>query len=203
ATGMTGPTGATGATGMTGPTGATGATGMTGATGAASTTFLASADNATMTTMAGGLSGNIAVLPLSGHVASAYQSTLPGGALTMQPNSIAQILPNDGTITAIQAHLYTKQTLSLIGSTLTVTAQLYMSPNIASSPLTPVPGTACTFAPSFTGVLSIGTTASCSVTGLSIPYPSGGEAAWVIQTTGSGISLINTLPVAVAVGVTM
>ena len=92
-----------------------------------------------------------------------------GGAIDLTGlTNFAFSAPRDGTITAIAAYLSTAVELALIGSTVTVTAQLFQSPT-PDDTFTAVPGALVTLAPPFTGILAIGTTSSGITTGLAIP----------------------------------
>ncbi len=57
--------------------------------------------------------------------------------------------------------------LSLVGSTVTITAQLYSS-TVPNNLFTPIPGAIVTLAPSLTGILSIGNISNGITTGLNI-----------------------------------
>ncbi len=167
--------------------------------------FMTATSNATLTTIAGGLAGNVAVLPLSGYVKTAYATPLSSGSIDLTPTAGSDTTPPytllaDGTFTAIRGTLHLEQALSLVGTTVTVTAQVYSSPS-ATATLFPVPGTACTFAPALTGIVAVGTSAQCSLTGLSIPYTAGSTAVLVVTATAAGVSLINTVPITVSVSV--
>ncbi|WP_349629775.1 exosporium glycoprotein BclB-related protein, partial [Lysinibacillus sp. D4A1_S13] len=60
-----------------------------------------------------------------------------------------------GTITSIAAYFSTTAALALVGSTVTITAQLYRS-TVPNNTFTPIPGASVTLDPPFTGILSIG-----------------------------------------------
>jgi BclB C-terminal domain-containing protein len=81
-------------------------------------------------------------------------------------------MPRDGTITALAAYYSLSAALSLIGSTVTVTAQLYSS-TTPNNIFTAVPGATVTLAPSLTGLVTIGTVLSGLTTGLAIPVTAG------------------------------
>lgn len=207
--GAPGPIGATGATGALGPIGATGATGSTGATGATGVTgpagsqvFMASTATAVTTTVAGGLAGTAAVLPMSGYTDTAYSASIGGGnTIDLMPSGSVpapQTFLNDGFVTQMRGTIYVKTSSALIGTTVTLTAQLYVGSGF-STVMTPVPGAACTFAPALTGIVSVGTSATCAVTGLFIPYSAGTSGVIVITATSSGLNLINTVPVSASV----
>ncbi|WP_414826713.1 exosporium glycoprotein BclB-related protein [Bacillus nakamurai] len=75
--------------------------------------------------------------------------------------------PRSGTITSIAGYFSTTAALSLVGSTVTITAQLYSS-TVPNNTFTPIPGAAVTLSPPLTGILSIGTIINGITTGLNI-----------------------------------
>jgi BclB C-terminal domain-containing protein len=200
ATGATGVTGDTGATGLTGAIGATGATGVTGEAGAATIIPVSSGANPiNLTTIAGGLSGDVGLIAFGGSTST----TLTGGTIDeTNIGSYSFTMPRAGTITDISAFFRTTTALSLVGSTVTITAQLYQATS-GSNVFVPVPGAVVTLAPSLTGLNSIGTTASGTVTGLSIPVSPGGRLMFVYGATASGVSLINSVPGHASGGITI
>ncbi|WP_286312130.1 exosporium glycoprotein BclB-related protein, partial [Thomasclavelia cocleata] len=196
-TGATGNTGADGATGPTGATGSTGADGATGPTGAAGSTSIipyASGLPITLTTIAGGLIGTPAYLGFgsSGEGLSIVGNTIdltnPAGTLT----NFAFTLPRDGTITAINVYFSTTAALSLIGSTVTINAQLYQS-STPNNTFTAIASSLVSLTPALTGVLSIGSISKGTLTGLSIPVQTGNRILLVLTASASGLSLVNTV----------
>ena len=190
ATGLPGPTGATGDIGLPGPTGATGPAGSSGGKAIMSS----SAKGMALTTIPGGLTGNVAVLPLNGYVPAAAMQSLIGGTLDLTAlqaaDGVPQSFPTDGVINGLSAQIQNTSALSLIGTTISVQAQLYTSVN---NVFTPVPGAVCTMAPGYTGILAIGTISSCIVTGLSIPVAAGTRGVFVISANAVGLTLMNTV----------
>ena len=81
-------------------------------------------------------------------------------------------VPRDGVITSLAAYLSISAGLSLIGSTVTVTAQLYES-TTPDNNFVAVPGAVVTLAPPLTGLISIGDISSGVTTGLNIPVTAG------------------------------
>lgn len=215
ATGAGGATGATGATGADGATGATGADGATGATGATEAT---GADGATGATGATGVAGSGAIIPFASGLPVSV-TTIAGGlaglpafvgfgssaqGLTVLSSTIditnasgtlsnfAFQVPRDGMITSFSAFFSTTVLLSLIGSTVTVRAQIYQSatPNNVFSPIA---GTLINLAPSFSGVVSVGTLLNGALTGLNIPVTAQTRLMLVFSASASGVSLLNTV----------
>lgn len=178
-------------------------TSLKGGAGGSAVLAASSGTASNLTTVAGGLSGNVGLLPLSG-VGNA-DATLSGGTIdasTGAPAGIPQVLPRDGTVTAVAAHMVTTVAQSLVGTTITITAQLYTNGGSGDT-RSPVAGTTCTLAPALTGVLAIGTDADCVLTGLSVPVTAGSTAAVVVSATAAGVSLINTVPVDVTTSITL
>ena len=96
-------------------------------------------------------------------------AVLTGGLIdTTGITALALSMPRDGTITSVAAYLSVGAAVSLIGSEVTVTAQLYQS-TAPDNSFAPIAGTEVALAPVLTGALSIGDTANGLVTGLSIP----------------------------------
>ncbi|MEJ8294176.1 hypothetical protein WKI45_15200 [Delftia tsuruhatensis] len=192
ATGLQGPTGAQGDIGLPGPTGPTGPAGASGGKAIMSS----SAKGMALTTIVGGLPGNVAVLPMNGYVPAAAMQSLDGGNLNLTAlqaaDGVPQSFPADGVITGLTAQIQNTSALSLIGTTISLQAQLYTSVNNVFSP---VPGAVCTMAPGYTGVLAIGAISSCIVTGLSIPVTAGTRGVFVISANAFGLTLINTVNV--------
>jgi BclB C-terminal domain-containing protein len=193
ATGAAGATGPTGATGSHGTTGATGATGVTGGAGAGSILMSGSGVPATVTTSPGGLSNTVATLPVEG-IGSTSGVTLTGGVLDETGGGGTQeqpeTLPRSGTITSASAFFSSTTAQSLIGTTVTITAQLYQSAT-PNNIFTAVPGTTITLAPALTGIEAIGTIANGTVTGLSIAVTNQTRLVWVFGATATGLSLVN------------
>ncbi|MXN32863.1 hypothetical protein GRX31_30100 [Delftia sp. CH05] len=192
ATGLQGPTGAQGDIGLPGPTGPAGPAGASGGKAIMSS----SAKGMALTTIAGGLPGNVAVLPMNGYVPAAAMQSLIGGNLDLTAQQAAdgvpQSFPADGVITGLTAQIQNTSALSLVGTTISLQAQLYTS---VGNVFSPVPGAVCTMAPSYTGILTIGTISSCIVTGLSIPVTSGTRGVFVISANAFGLTLVNTVNV--------
>jgi BclB C-terminal domain-containing protein len=174
-----------------------------GSNGSSSGTFLVSGSSGSMTTVAGGLSGNVLVLPLSGYNATAPTNvTLSGGYLdvsAIELAGLAQPFPSEVTLTGMAASFTLTTPMALIGSTVSVQAQLFTA-NAGSSVLIPRAGATVTLGPSFTGVLSQGTVISGTTSGLAIPLLAGTRAALVVSSTAAGLTLVNTVTGGVSAG---
>ena len=77
-------------------------------------------------------------------------------------------MPRDGIINEIAAYFSTTASVSLIGSTVTIFAQLYQS-TTPDNIFTPIPGAVVALAPSYTGLVNIGQISHGIVTDLNIP----------------------------------
>lgn len=192
--GLTGATGATGATGPQGDAGPQGPQGPQGVAGAETIIPYASGLPITLTTIAGGLPGPRALIgfgnSVSGVPTVGTSIDLTGAAGTLLNHAFS--MPRSGTITSMSAYFSTTQALSLIGTTVTVSAQLYQS-STPDNNFTPVPGAVVTLAPAMTGVLTLGTISSGMTTGLNIPVTAGTRLLLVYSSSAAGLSLINTI----------
>ncbi|PPK99413.1 exosporium glycoprotein BclB-related protein [Parapedobacter indicus] len=163
--------------------GDTGPVGPAGTSGGGAIIPFASGVPVTMTTVLGGLTGTSAALGF-GNSASGIQNFGGGIDLTGASGTnlnMAFSVPRDGTITSLYAFFSTTTALSLVGSTVTVTAQLYQS-STPDNMFHPVPGAVVTLAPTFTGIVSIGAIADGKTTGLSIPVTAGSRLLLVFST---------------------
>jgi BclB C-terminal domain-containing protein len=195
--GPQGNEGAPGSQGIEGPPGPQGDPGPVGPEGGGTIVYAASSgEPVALTTIAGGLAGQVAVLPLDGDQAGTAQLTGPMLDQTGGPGQIvpAQTFPTDETIQSITLFTSTTSALSLVGTTVTVTAQLYTS-STPDNTFTPVPGAIVTAAPALTGVDAIGTISNGIATGLSIPVTVGTRGVIVVSATAAGIGLVNTVPI--------
>ncbi|MEO5622794.1 MAG: hypothetical protein ABIO74_11025 [Dokdonella sp.] len=164
--------------------------------------FLSSASQATVTTDPSGASQTVAVLPLSGSVSSAYETTNVGGNINLTPNGSTpqppQIVPVNGQFGSISAQIFLTTNMSFI-EPVTIQAQLYTG-NLSSGLMFPSPLT-CFLAPSLSGFVPAGTTASCMVNGAAIPVSAGSTAVVVVSATAYGSPISNSIPMNISVSV--
>ncbi|WP_330999687.1 exosporium glycoprotein BclB-related protein, partial [Bacillus amyloliquefaciens] len=158
-----------------------------------------------VTTIAGGLIGTVSLVGFGNSVTGvsvggggAIDLTGAGGTLL----NFAFSVPRSGTITSIAAYFSTTAALSLVGSTVTITAQLYSS-TVPNNTFTPIPGASVTLAPPLTGVLSIGSISNGITTGLNIAVTPQTRLLMVFSATATGLSLINTVAGYASAGVTI
>lgn len=148
----------------------------------------------TINTLVGGLSGPSATIGMGSSVSGVNilggVIDLTGGAGVQMNNAF--IMPRNGVINSISAYFSNTQALSLVGSTVTVTAQLYQSTTPDNS-FTAIPGAMVTLAPSLTGLVAIGTISNGITTGLSIPVTAQTRLMMVYSATAAGLTLVNTV----------
>ncbi len=199
-TGMMGATGATGTTGAIGPTGATGITGMMGVTGATG-----SAGAGTIIPFASGLPQTITTSPLPGGPSvgilvgfgNSAPTSSPLGAtidLTGGPGvatNFAFSIPRNGTLTSFAAYFSNATVMNLVGTTLTLTGQLYMSAT-PNNTFVPIAGTAVALTPAFTAIVPVGATANGIVTGLNIPVTAQTRLLFVGSLSITGVPVLIT-----------
>ena len=196
-TGATGPQGPQGIQGATGVTGLQGPQGLQGVAGSSAIIPYASGLPVTLTTIAGGLVGTTALV---GFGNSANGVSILGGTIDLSgasivagtPINMAFSAPRDGTITAISAYFSVTTALSITGTTVTITAQLYRS-TTPNNTFTAVPGAVVTLAPALTGLLAIGASSNGLITGLNIPVTSQTRLLLVFSATATGLSLAQTI----------
>ncbi|OME03181.1 spore surface glycoprotein BclB [Paenibacillus odorifer] len=207
ATGATGSTGATGATGagVTGATGTAGVTGATGATGSGAIIPYSSGLPVAMTTVLGGLLNTSSAV---GFGSSATNISITGGTIDLTGAAgtllnFAFSVPRTGTITSMAAYFSATASVSLVGTTVTITAQLYRS-TTPNNTFTAVPGALVTLSPPLTGLIALGTISSGNTTGLSIPVTVGERLLLVFTSTvTAGIDVATTVAGYASAGVTI
>jgi collagen type I alpha len=157
----------------------------------------------TVTTLVSGLAGTVALVgfgnSISGIGLTGAVVNLTGGTGINLNYGFA--MPRSGVIKSISAIFSNVAALNLIGTTVTLRAQLYSS--TAGNTFNPVPGASVTLSPGLTGVVALGNTFSGSITGLSISVTSDTRLLLVISATASGLSLINTAVGYVSAGVSL
>ncbi|OME08895.1 exosporium glycoprotein BclB-related protein [Paenibacillus odorifer] len=208
ATGATGTAGATGATGTAGVTGATGTAGVTGATGATGSGAIipySSGLPVAMTTVLGGLLNTSSTV---GFGSSATNISITGGTIDLTGAAgtllnFAFSVPRTGTITSMAAYFSATASVSLVGSTVTITAQLYRS-TTPNNTFTAVPGALVTLSPALTGLIALGAISSGNTTGLSVPVTVGERLLLVFTSTvTAGIDVATTVAGYASAGVTI
>ncbi len=204
ATGTAGVTGATGA-GVTGATGTAGVTGATGATGSGAIIPYSSGLPVAMTTVLGGLLNTSSAV---GFGSSATNISITGGTIDLTGAAgtllnFAFSVPRTGTITSMAAYFSATASVSLVGTTVTITAQLYRS-TTPNNTFTAVPGALVTLSPPLTGLIALGTISSGNTTGLSIPVTVGERLLLVFTSTvTAGIDVATTVAGYASAGVTI
>ena len=147
-----------------------------------------------MTTILGGLAGIPSLIgfgdsaPSVGVLGTTIDLTNAAGTLT----NFAFSVPRDGVITSMSAFFSSTVALSLVGSTITIRAQLYQS-TTPNNIFSPIAGAVVTLAPALSGLISIGDISSGSTTGLSIPVTMNTRLLLVFSTTATGLNLVNSV----------
>ena len=157
--------------------------------------MLLSGGPVSLTTLVGGIAGTSGILPLSGQLLELNASTSSGDQARQR---VTQVFPRDATLTSITGRFVTTTALALVGSTITVEAQLFLASTPGGTPVA-VPGAICTVIPDLTGIISIGTTLTCNVTGLAIPVTAQSTGYIEVRATAAGLALLNTVTLDAAV----
>ena len=201
ATGATGPVGPAGATGPLGPTGPTGANGTNGA---GAIIPYASAYPITMISNPNdGSVYSVAIIGFGNSSVARIYPTISGTIdTTSGPYNFAFSMPRDGTITSLSAFFSTSTGLTLVGTTIKVTAQVYTS-TTPDNIFTPVPGAIVTLAPALTGVLAPGTISNGIVNGLNIPVTEQTRVLVVFSITSAGVTVENVVSGFASAGLTI
>jgi len=162
--------------------------------------FTSSVGAGTVTTTILGLVGTVAVLPVSGAELTTPPSiSLLGGALNVSTNTAlltqAQTWPQSGTFNTMKATFMETAGLSLIGSTVTLTASLYSGP---LNNLTPT-GLSCSV--TLSGTIVLGNTQTCASSTGTATVNAGDSGFIVISASATGLSLLNTVALGASVGI--
>ena len=144
-----------------------------------------------MTTVIGGLIGTTTLV---GFGSSVTGVSIAGGVIdTTTISDMSFSMPRDGTITSLAAYFSTTVALALVGSTITLSAQLYSS-TTPDNIFAPIPGALVTLAPALTGAVGIGVISSGLMTGLSIPVTAGTRLLLVFAAdVTAGIDIATTV----------
>jgi BclB C-terminal domain-containing protein len=159
-----------------------------------------------VTTTEEGEAGTGTLLPLDGDDSMTGVTVGPTidttGSSDSSIDNMGQSVPQDETITSISAYFSTTVAPPLVGTVVTLTAQLYESSTPDDS-FTAVPGALVTLAPALTGISPTGVTSNGITTGLSIPVAAQTRLMVVYSATAAptSLSLINTIQGSGSVGV--
>jgi BclB C-terminal domain-containing protein len=197
-----GSRGPRGPQGVPGPQGLPGTPGTPGLPGSSAIIPYASGITpVVLTTVLGGLVGTTSLL---GFGISVPGISILGGTITLPgglPN-FAFSVPRDGVITSIAANFSTTLGLNLVGSTATVTAELFSAPP-TSNIFSPT-GASVTLAPSLTGIINIGDTISGINNTLAIPVTAGQRLLLVYSVAiTAGLPIAATLTGTASAGVSI
>lgn len=181
-----GPAGPMGPVGPEGPQGPQGDPGPAGSPGRGAIIPYASGEPVTVTTVAGGMPGTVAVMGFGNSKSGIAPSAINDA------NSFAFVVPSDGVIASLSASFSNTMAISLVGSTMTLSAEIYKAPT-GSDTFSPAPGASVTLAPALTGLVAIGEFSNGTISGLNIPVLAGERLLLVIKAHVSGLSLITSL----------
>ncbi|KMY52341.1 BclB domain-containing protein [Peribacillus loiseleuriae] len=159
-----------------------------------------------MTVLVGGLAGTTGLIGFGNSAPAVLIGgttiDLTGAAGTLL--NMAFTAPRSGTITSVSAFFSTTVALSLLTSSVTVTAQLFRSAGpTANNTFTAIPGASVTLAPSLTGIIAIGDISQGLTTGLTIPVSAGDRLLMVFSVAGTGITLLTTVAGYASAGITI
>lgn len=189
--GLPGADGERGHRGAEGEQGPMGLRGLPGVAGPGSIIPFASGVPVKLTTVG----GHIGTTSLIGFGNSASNVKLDGTKINLTGSAGALLnfafsIPRDGKITSMDAFFSTSEALSLVNSTITITAQLYQS-TTPNNLFTPVPGATVTLFPKLSGNLPLGYVSHGITTGLNIMVTAQTRLLMVFSAAATGHSLDN------------
>lgn len=149
-----------------------------------------------MTTLVSGLAGTSSVVGFGSSATGI--SVLNGGIIDLTGAggtalNYAFSAPRSGIITSLSAYFSTALALPLlIGSTITVTAQLYRSSG-PDNIFTALPGASVTLAPALTGIVILGAVSNGITSGLNIEVNAQDRLLLVFSMNASGTTIITSV----------
>lgn len=183
-----GPAGPMGPVGPEGPQGPQGDPGPAGSPGRGAIIPYASGEPVTVTTTVGGMPGTVATMGFGNS-----ESGITYSSSAISPaNNFAFVVPSDGIIASLSASFSNTMAVSLVGSTATLSAEIYKAP-AGSDTFSPASGASVTLSPALTGIVAIGDFSHGTISGLNIPVLAGERLLLVIKAEVSGLSLITSL----------
>lgn len=154
-----------------------------------------------MTTVLGGTVGTTTLVGFGSSVTGV--SVGVGIIDTTTISNMSFSMPRDGTITSLAAYFSTTVALSLVGSTVTLTAQLYQS-TAPDNQFSPVVGATVVLSPTLTGAVGIGSISSGLTTALNIAVAAGTRLLLVFEAdVTAGIDLATTITGFASAGLTI
>lgn len=143
---------------------------------------IASGDAAIISTKFGGVADKQAFV---GYGTSQTATIVKGRIDLTGTPSAAFSMPRDGMITSLSGFFSLAEGKTLVGSEITVTAQIYQS-NMPNNSFAPIPGASVTLSPALTGSLPMGAVTSGAVCGLSVPVSKGTRLLYVLSAHVTG-----------------
>lgn len=155
--------------------------------------FMGSTTTVTVTTIAGGLSGDVAMVPISGVLTTPVTFSEVAGTYDMTGSAparaVAQVVSRDFTIEQVNATISLDTAMALVGVTITPEVTIWAVP-ASSNTATELGSVTCT-GTGLTGVVATGTLSECSVGGLNVAVARGTRLFSVVSVTAAGITLNN------------
>ncbi|HDX9591115.1 TPA: bclB domain-containing protein, partial [Bacillus pseudomycoides] len=166
----------------------------------------ASGGPAVLTTLANGLLGTGSLIGFGSFVPTvSILGADPNTTLTLPMAGIANeafVVPRNGTITSVYAHLSAIAIVNL-GTSATVRAQVYRNTNPNDNTFDAIPSTLVTLNPNITGPIGTFQNLFNSVTGLTASVNAGDRLLMVFTVTASGITTIVTVTGYASAGITI
>lgn len=191
--GVPGPPGAQGPAGPAGEDGAPGPAGPTGPAGAGTGSLIAysSGPPVTVTTSIPGGAFFVSAVGF-GNSVNNLAPAVDGSINATSVSNMAFSMPRDGTITGVEGFFALSVPLSLTGTTIDITVQVYLAESIFQT-FTPVAETFFTLEPQLGGSEEVGNTFFGDLEGLSIPLTTHDRVLLVVGAQANGSNLINTV----------
>jgi BclB C-terminal domain-containing protein len=147
-----------------------------------------------LTSILSGAVGNVALLGYGSSLGGIDVNDLTNTNLQFisQYSAYSFTVPRDGVIDAVSAYFANTAALSLIGTTVTVRAQLYKF-EIGDTNFSAIPGSLVTLAPAITGLVNIGTASTGITTSINYPVLAQTRIILVFSISVTGVSLVNTI----------
>jgi BclB C-terminal domain-containing protein len=197
--GPAGPQGAQGIPGPAGPQGIQGTQGIAGPAGIPGSGAIIPYASGTPITMTTVLGATAATAGLIGFGASASNVDLLGGTIDLTGTAIlppainfAFSVPRAGTITSIAAFFSNTASVIVLGTTVTITAQLFRA-SATSNSFTAIAGAAVTLDPTLTGLITLGGISRGITEGLSIAVAPEDRLLMVFSADAAGALAIQTV----------
>lgn len=161
--------------------------------------FSSGVTTALLTSIAGGLVGTASLV--------GFGTAIPGVSVAGNTIDLSGVIteafsvPRAGNITAISASFTTLLGLALVGTTVTINAQVFRAP--AGSNVFTATGASVDLIPPLTGTVAIGDTSSATASLAPIPVAAGDRLLMVFTISASGLDLVQTVTGTASAGITI